>query len=139
MRTRDFRGGLFPVSGKPRPLEPKENFISKQIEAWLERRGIYTDRQNSGMVEVVKRFKRPGGEWQERRDWLRLCKKGTPDRMFILSGKIGYVEVKMRGMAPTEEQLAQHDLLRLKGAWVIVADSLESFVRQFRALIGDRS
>jgi hypothetical protein len=57
MKAKDYLGGLFPVSGRPKALEPKEAGISKAIEDYLNRLHVYTDRMNAGSVEVIKRFK----------------------------------------------------------------------------------
>jgi hypothetical protein len=136
MRVKDFRGGLFPVTGRPRAIEPKESFISKSIQHWLDVHRVYNDRLNSGKVEVVKRFKdRVTGTWRERRNWLQLCKKGTADRFFLLGGRIYFVEVKMRGQVPTPEQLQWHDAMRRAHCKVIVADSLQSFIGQFKEIL----
>ena len=135
MRAKDFIGGLFPVSGRPKALEPKEQGISKAIENYLDRLHIYNDRLNSGSVEVIKRFKRDG-IWQERKNWMRLAKKGTPDRFFIMSGRIFFIEVKMRGKVPTPEQIERHQELRRAGARIIVADSLNSFITKFKEMFG---
>jgi hypothetical protein len=69
-----------------------------------------------------------------------LCKTGTPDRYFLLPLHVGemklaaacFVEVKTRGKKPTPEQLARHQELRESGAIVIIADSLDSFIEQFK-------
>ena len=135
MKAKDYLGGLFPVTGRPKALEPKEAGISKSIENYLDRLHIYNDRLNSGSVEVIKRFKRDG-IWQERKNWMRLAKKGTPDRFFIMSGRIFFIEVKMRGKVPTPEQIERHQELRRAGARIIVADSLNSFITQFKEMFG---
>jgi hypothetical protein len=135
MKAKDYLGGLFPVSGRPKALEPKEAGISKAIEDYLNRLHVYTDRMNAGSVEVIKRFKRDG-IWTERRNWMRLAKKGTPDRFFIMSGRIFFIEVKMRGKRPTPEQLERHQELRRAGARIIVTDGLGDFIKQFKEMFG---
>ena len=136
MKAKDYLGGLFPVTGRPKALEPKEAGISKSIEMYLDKLHVYNDRLNSGQVEIVKRYKDPWGGWTEKKRWIRLSKKGTPDRFFIMSGRIFFIEVKMRGKVPTPEQIERHQELRRAGARIIVADSLNSFITQFKEMFG---
>lgn len=138
--NKNLKGGLF-AAGKPKPLEPSEANISKSIEGFLNSQKIYNDRLNSGQVEVRKKYLcRKTNSWKEFFNWLTLCKAGTPDRMFIVEGRIYYVEVKMRGKKPSPDQITRHDELRTKaGAVVIVADSIENFILQFNTLFPDRS
>lgn len=145
MTLKQFKGGLFPAgkNAKPAPLEPKEGNISKSIQDYLNRRGIYNDRINSGQLEVVTTSQGKNGPKEYRR-WIRLAKKGTPDRFAIIppsmdrlkrGGQIVFIEVKMRGKKPSPEQLERHEELRRSGATVIIADSLDSFIAQFNELI----
>ncbi len=144
MTTKQYRGGLFAGGQKgPQAIEPKEQQISKSIQDYLDKRGIYNDRMNSGRVKVVKEgFS--GGKPTRYENWLQLAKKGTPDRWCIippsldphgLGGWLMLIEVKQRGKKPTPEQEERHQELRTAGAVVIVADSLESFIEQFERVL----
>jgi len=137
--NKNLSGGLF--TKKPKALEIKETPLSAQLAQYLNTQKVYHDRLNSGKVNVVKKyFCRKTNQWKEFSNWLWLCKEGTPDRYFLLPLKIGdlvfavtcYVEVKTRGKKPTPEQLARHQELRESGAIVIIADSLDSFIEQFK-------
>lgn len=128
-KNKNLSGNIF---GKTALLET-ETSLSARIAGYLTRRGIYNDRLQCGVVETVKRLAEGG----ERRDWLHLCKTGTPDRFAILRGYIVFIEVKRLGEKPTPEQTARHEELRKSGAIVLVADSFESFLRQFSAVHGN--
>lgn len=132
-----FRGGLFVGNGKkPTPLTPSEANVSKAIQAFLDAHRIYNDRINSGKVEVIKKYPdKKTGTLKEFTNWVMLAKKGTPDRFFIMSGRIYFIEVKRRGKKPTPEQIERHDELRRAGAVIIVADSIDSFILQFNELM----
>lgn len=100
-----------------------EATISASIASYLTRLGIYNDRLNSGKVNVTNRY--------EHNHFVQLCRKGTPDRIAIYKGFAVYVEVKRAKGKATHEQLLVHDDLRHAGAFVIVADSIDSFIFQF--------
>lgn len=135
--SKQFSGGLF-TSKKPQTITPSEANVSKSIEGFLNARKIYNDRLNSGKVEVKKKFfDQKSGKWKEFSNWVQLCRKGTPDRFFIVAGRIYFVEVKQLGKKPSPEQLVKHAELKQHGATVIVADSIENFILQFNALFPD--
>lgn len=144
IKAKDFRGGLFAGGKKgPQPIAPKEQAISKGIQEFLDRKGIYNDRLNSGKVEVVKHFRRKDGTAVQFNTWLQLCKKGTPDRFAIIppsldplkrGGFMLMIEVKQLGKKPTPEQLERHRELRDAGAMVFVADSIDGFIRKWKAV-----
>lgn len=131
-KNKYLSGGLF-ASGKPQPLTIKETPLSARIAEYLSRNGIYHDRLNCGTVEVVKRIK----YGEERRDWLHLCKTGTPDRFAIVRGYIVFIEVKKFGNKASPDQLTRHEEIRKSGAIVLVVDSYESFIREFSAINGN--
>jgi hypothetical protein len=108
-----------------------EQDVSKGIQTYLDKRHVYNDRLNSGMVRVLKNYRQKDGTFKKFETWLHLCKKGTPDRFFILRGHIYFVEVKKFGKRPSPEQIERHQELRKAGAFVIVADSVASFMKQF--------
>jgi hypothetical protein len=134
MKLKDFKGGLF--DGKrPKALTPSESSISKAIRDFLDARRIYNDRLNSGKIfSVTKYFEKKSGREKEFSRWIYLCKPGTPDRFFIVAGKIYLVEVKVLGKTPKPDQIERHKELRAAGATIIVADSFDSFVTQFNRL-----
>lgn len=142
IKAKDFRGGLFAGGKKgPQSIELKEQTVSKSIQDYLDKQGIYNDRLNSGKVQVIKKFRQRDGNFKEFNTWLQLCKKGTPDRFGIIppKGRILFVEVKRRGQKATPEQIDVHNELRAAGAIVIVADSIDSFIRQFKEIFEPES
>ena len=128
-KNKNLSGNLFTKT----PLVETEANLSARIAGYLGKRGIYNDRLNCGVVETVKRLAEGG----ERRDWLHLCKTGTTDRFAIVRGYIVFIEVKRRGEKPTPEQITRHEELRKSGAIVLVADTFESFLKQFSAIHGN--
>ena len=144
IKAKDFRGGLFAGGQKgPQAIEPKEQTISKSIQDYLDKRGIYNDRLNSGKVQVIKQFRQKDGNMKRFETWLQLAKKGTPDRFAIIppaldplkrGGFVMFIEVKMKGKKPTPEQAERHRELREAGALVVVADSINEFIRKFKAI-----
>jgi len=131
VKLKDFKGGLF-TGKKPTPLVPSERLVSKSIEEWLTAHRIYNDRINSGMVEAVKKaWNKQEQRQKEYRQWIHLAKKGTPDRFFIISGKIYFVEVKKPGGQLSDDQITRHAELRKNGCTIFVADSIDSFIAQF--------
>lgn len=119
-KNKHLSGGLF--AAKPTPLTITETSLSAQIADWLNNRNIYNDRLNC--VSVESKFG----------TWIQGCKKGTPDRFAIVNGLIIFVEVKRHGRKPTPEQTTRHEEIENAGAVVIVADSMTSFVQQFREI-----
>jgi hypothetical protein len=120
MKNKHLAGGLF--AAKPTPLIEKETSISSAVKEYLDNRGIFNERLNSGKVET------------KNGNWIHLCDKGTPDRLAIVRGQSIFIETKTLGKKPTTEQLEKHDELRASGAIVIVADSYHQFVDQFSAI-----
>lgn len=93
-----------------------ETIISKSIADYLNARGIYNLRVNSGRVRV-------------RGGWMHCAPEGTPDRFFLMPGLWGGLEIKVPGEKPTAAQLEQHMRIRLAGGIVIVARSVEDVER----------
>lgn len=132
MKAKGLTGGLF-TAKKPTPLTPTEANVSKAIEQFLTANRIYNDRLNSGKVEAVtKYFEKKTGRWKQFTKWVMLAKKGTPDRFFIISGRIYFVEVKKMGGRLSEDQIERHAELRKNGCTVFVASSIDSFINQFK-------
>jgi len=120
-KNKNLSGGLF--ADKPTPLTIKETSLSAQIAEWLDNRGIYNDRLQCGSA-----WSYIGG------NYMKLCKRGTPDRFGIVLGQIIFIEVKSFGEKPTREQIQKHDELRNAGAIVIVCDSKDEFISKFSAI-----
>jgi hypothetical protein len=129
MKNKNLSGNIFTKES----LRERETSLSARIADYLTKCGIYNDRLNCGVVETVKKLK----EGEERRDWLHLCKTGTPDRFCIVRGYIVFIEVKRLGEKPAPEQIKRHEELRRSGAIVLVVDSFESFLKQFSAVHGN--
>ena len=121
MKNKNLSGGLFAV-GKPQPLTIKETPLSAQIKEYLDNRGIWNERLNSGKIQTMNG------------NWITLCEKGTPDRIAVFRGQAIFIETKMFGKKPTNEQFAKHSELRASGAIVIVADDYNKFVCEFSAI-----
>jgi hypothetical protein len=51
-------------------------------------------------------------------------RSGVPDRIFIRSGVVVFMEFKSRGRAPRQLQVVQIDRMRASGATVHVVDSV---------------
>jgi hypothetical protein len=145
IKAKDFRGGLFAGGKKgPQAIEPKETNISKAIANFLDRKGVYNDRLNSGMFQIVTQYvEKKTGNTKEFRRWVHGTRKGTPDRFAIIppkydplkrGGLILFVEVKMKGKKPTPEQTIRHKELRDAGAVVFVSDSVAEFIRKWKAV-----
>jgi hypothetical protein len=116
-KNKNLSGNLF----TKQPLQIRETPLSAMIADYLEARNIYNDRLNSGTIKTANGH------------WIRLCKRGTPDRFAIIRGQIIFIEVKMRGEKPSPEQQAKHLELMASGAIVLIADSFDEFVNQFSA------
>jgi hypothetical protein len=126
MKLSEFKGGLF-AGGKagPQAIQPKEQTISKAIANFLDRKGVYNDRLNSGMFQIVTQYtERKTGTSKEFRRWVHGTRKGTPDRFAIIPAKYDplrrgglalFIEVKMKGKKPTPEQFLRHRELRAAG------------------------
>lgn len=128
MRNNNLKGGLF----TKKALTPSEANISKTIEGFLNAKKIYNDRLNSGKLFIQsKHYRKRTKDYAESKRVVRLCKTGTPDRFFIVDGKIYFIETKIKDGKCSPDQLARHQEIRKSGAIVIVADSFDSFKQQF--------
>jgi hypothetical protein len=145
IKAKDYRGGLFVGGVKgPQIIEPRERNISKAIANFLDKKGIYNDRLNAGMFQIVTSYiEKKTGNQKEFRRWVHGTRKGTPDRFAIIppkydplkrGGLILFIEVKMKGKKPTADQAARHRELRDAGALVFVSDSVNAFVRKWYAV-----
>lgn len=89
-----------------------ESVTQRQIKDYCRTRNIICFRTNSGHV-VTK-----GGHH------IELCPAGTPDLYTLYRGYSVWIETKMVGKQPTDEQKLMHKTLRDGGAFVLVADDL---------------
>ena len=69
-------------------------------------------------------------DYAKSKDWLALKftspgTKGVPDRVFLKSSKIFFIEFKALGKKPTKLQAHCHRLLRREGFNVYVVDNVE--------------
>jgi hypothetical protein len=95
-----------------RSLEPVEQDLSRDAADLLDRRGVYNTRLQSGSIRI------DGG------GYMKLCRQGTPDRMFA-DGLVVFLELKRKGRKPTPEQVATADRLKENGALVFTVDRIE--------------
>jgi hypothetical protein len=102
-----------------------EGDVSKTIAAYLDLKGIWHIRLQSGKVQVVSEYK---GRTHSR--WIHFGHKGCPDRLALINGKSVFIEVKKPGAKPTDDQLAEHRRIEANGGIVIVADSLDEFKKR---------
>jgi len=97
---------------KNRKSHVRETDLSATIGKWLDFKGIYQIRVQSGQVQIEGR-------------WIHCAKKGTPDRILCYKGRFVGLEIKKPGAKPTKDQLAAHDEIRRCGGIVIIASSIE--------------
>lgn len=71
--------------------------------------------------------------WLSRKlQWIG--RHGAPDRVFIRSGKLVFIEFKQFKKKPTEHQRLEHERLRAAGMDVYVIDSIEAGIELFDRL-----
>lgn len=84
------------------PLDPKESYIENKVVAHAKKTG-----------------------WKQRKlQWIG--RHGAPDRVFIKSGVILFVEFKQRGKKPTDHQAKEIAELKEAGMLVFVIDNIEA-------------
>jgi hypothetical protein len=108
-------GGLNYEGGKSRPLHESEATVQARIKEYLDTRGIYYQRTNSGMVQKGKH-------------WIKLCDEGTPDLIICYRGFLLGCETKTVVGKVTPEQAYQHVLIERSGGFVLVPRSLDAFI-----------
>lgn len=54
------------------------------------------------------------------------ARAAVPDRMFILNGRVFFIEFKREGQKPTEAQDREHDRLRRHKVNVFVVDNVDA-------------
>lgn len=90
-------------------IRPKETDISRSIGQQLDNAGVWNTRTQSGMLKLATGHV------------MKLCRPGTPDRIFV-AGLPVWIEVKRPGAVATPEQLKAHAELRANGCLVFVLD-----------------
>ncbi len=93
-----------------------ETELSHAIQSGLKQGGFHVERIQTGKHRVK------GG-------WLQCASPGTPD-LYVLG--FGWLEVKMPGEKPNEDQEAWHRRARLAGDRVEVVSSLAEALRIVR-------
>jgi hypothetical protein len=116
--------------------DKSESTISKQIRQYVSGSGFEIDRLNSGKINLKTNYtsKKTGAVTHYNR-WIYLCKKGTPDLLALAFGFAVYIETKIKDGTPSPDQLLRQQELLRAGAFVINADSFESFEKQWLELI----
>ncbi len=104
--------------GKPKPLSqaairranrPSETSISTAIGKHLSDLEVWNTRTQSGAIKTAAGHV------------LRLCRPGTPDRIFA-AGLHVWIEVKRPGEVPSPDQVAAIAELKANGALVFILD-----------------
>lgn len=116
MKNKNLSGNLFSKT----VLRQSEAGLSNAVNEYLDRKNIFHLRLNSGAIQVIS----PNGKPY----WLKLCKKGTPDRFFIYKGYHIFLELKKQNEKPTLDQLAVHDEIRNSGGFVKVVYTLDDVI-----------
>lgn len=96
-----------------------ETSVSASIKQYLDARHIWNIRINSGKVKVN------GG-------WMQLAAEGTPDRLALFKGKSIWIEVKTIGGKLSAAQIEMHRRIISAGGFVIVAETLDEFITEFK-------
>lgn len=96
----------------PQPKKPTEHEIQTDIMDWLDAKGYFFWRNNSGAVKRGKRY-------------IRFGAKGSPDIFVIRNGKIWGIEVKDHRGKLSGEQAEFLTAMQDNGGGYIIARSLE--------------
>jgi hypothetical protein len=109
-----------------------EHDIQNSIIDWLQIKGAYVLRVNSGATKVE------GNNGKER--YIRMAPAGTPDIIACWPGGLFLgIEVKAPGNEPTQKQRETLDLIRTTGGLDVVAysiddveEALDQFIRRMK-------
>lgn len=71
---------------------------------------------------LVKRVRELGGITYK---FTSPGRNAVPDRIVLLHGRVGFIELKAPGKRPTEAQYAEHARIRLQGCFADWADTKE--------------
>lgn len=108
------------------PLQETEHDIQSAILAYLEIRGHFIWRNNSGVVTSQYTYKRGERKGQTKTRRWRAGMKGSSDILGVAKdGKFIAVEVKRPGEDPDVLQEYFLDQVRQRGGYAVVARSLE--------------
>jgi hypothetical protein len=101
----------------------KERDITAQIKGFMESRGWYGVRLQSGTVRGVTRG-----------TFMHLGKKGLPDYVFVRARECCFVEIKAPGKRPSKDQEMWFAFADIQGIQHIWADGLDAFTEKYRRL-----
>lgn len=104
-------------SPKKRKNEKVEAGISKACGDILDARGIWNTRTNSGSVPLA------GG------GYMKLCRPGTPDRLFVWEGLTVWLEVKKPGGKLSDDQADTIKKLERAGNIVFIIDNPDQLIK----------
>lgn len=116
-----FKGVKMPYVRK-KEVKPRKSYkhdeqdLSRVIQADLKllefhKRIIHWDRYNSGLIQTALGY------------WLKLCRKGTADLMFMLPGRLNiYIETKAKTRQSAEQKEFQDKVERAGHKYYIVKD-----------------
>ena len=107
--------------------ELKERDTTAQIKGFLESRGWYGVRLQSGVVRGITR-----------NSFMRLGKKGITDWIFVRAREALFVEVKRSGAKLSKDQERWHEWAAIQGFLAIWADGLGTFMEKYQKVIGLR-
>lgn len=97
-------------------MKPTESQIQNAIRTYLEMRGVYVIRVNSGSIPIgTGKYKR----------WFKGADAGTPDLVACHNGKFIGIEVKRPTKKQTDRQIYQAGRIERAGGVSIVATSIE--------------
>lgn len=95
----------------------RERDITEQVKGFLESRGWYAVRLQSGTVRGVTRG-----------TYINLGAKGLPDWIFVRAREALFVEMKKPGGVPSADQKKWLERAEIQGIMAIVADGLGTFM-----------
>lgn len=106
------------------PIKLSERDVTAAVKGWLEAKGWYAIRLQSGLVRG-----------NTRGTFIRLGENGLPDWVFLRAWK-GYpialmVEMKAGGKKPGPDQVAFEAKAKRMGLTVLWCDSLEMFIEKY--------
>ena len=105
------------------PYPQTEKGIQQAIIEWLQYKGYFVWRHNSGMVRTAHDT------------MVRMGVAGMPDVFALKDGFLIGVEVKRPGRKPTDIQERMLNELREHGAGTVVATSVEDMERYLKLLL----
>lgn len=101
-----------------------EQNIQNDCAQYLEYRGYYTLRINSGKVKSSWDYKGKAG-MKKYESWIQLAPKGTPDMLVISpQGIASFIEFKKPNKERTPEQIRMATIIESKNIKVYVIKSL---------------